>query len=48
MVYFAADEHIKKNLLGRIGWLDRVRIGLIDYDHEIYLGPYDFEPGEFK
>ena len=43
VVYFFADERISKNLLGRTGWLDRVRFGLVDYDHELYLAPYDFE-----
>jgi hypothetical protein len=41
-VYFFADEHINKNLLGRIGWLDRIRLGLVDYDSALYLAPYDF------
>jgi hypothetical protein len=40
-VYFFADEQIHKNLLGRIGWLDRVRFGLVEYDQVIYLAPYD-------
>lgn len=44
MVYFFADERINKNLLGRAGWLDRVRFGLVDHDQELYLAPYDFEP----
>jgi hypothetical protein len=35
MVYFFADERINKNLLGRIGWLDRVRFGLVDHDQEL-------------
>jgi hypothetical protein len=43
MVYFFADERIRKNLLGRTGWLDRVRFGLIDYDSKFYLAPYDLE-----
>jgi hypothetical protein len=24
-----------------IGWLDRVRLGLIDYDSRLYLSAYD-------
>ena len=36
MVYFFADPSIAKNVLGRVGWLDRVRLGLIDHDSEIY------------
>ena len=43
MVYFFADERINKNLLGRVGWLDRVRLGLVDHDSELYLAEYDFE-----
>jgi hypothetical protein len=40
-VYFFADERINKNLLGRAGWLDRIRLGLIDHDGELYLSAYD-------
>lgn len=40
-VYFAADEHFNRNVLGRVGWLDRVRLGLIDYDSRLYLSAYD-------
>lgn len=43
-VYFFADERINRNLLGRTGWLDRVRFGLVDHDQELYLAPYNFEP----
>ena len=39
-VYFFADETINKNVLGRIGWLDRVRLGLVDHDGSLYLAPY--------
>lgn len=41
MVYFFADPAIDKNVLGRIGWLDRVRIGIVHHDNEVYLAPYD-------
>jgi hypothetical protein len=41
LVYFFADERINKNLLGRTGWLDRIRLGLVDHDGELYLAPYD-------
>ncbi|MFN7930191.1 MAG: hypothetical protein U0Y68_20160 [Blastocatellia bacterium] len=40
-VYFAADEHFTRNVLGRQGWLDRVRLGLVDYDGQLYLSRYD-------
>ena len=41
VVYFFADERINKNLLGRLGWLDRIRIGVIDHDGLLYLASYD-------
>jgi hypothetical protein len=40
-VYFAAEEHFNRNVLGRTGWLDRVRFGLIDHDSRLYLSAYD-------
>jgi hypothetical protein len=36
-----ADPAIKKNLLGRTGWLNRIRLGIVDHDRELYLAPYD-------
>ncbi len=41
IVYFFADPMIEKNVLGRTGWLDRVRFGLIHHDNQVYLAPYD-------
>jgi hypothetical protein len=41
MVYFFADPAIDRNVLGRIGWLDRVRFGLVHHDSKVYLAPYD-------
>jgi hypothetical protein len=40
-VYFFADESINKKVLGRAGWLNRVRLGLVDHDGSLYLGPYE-------
>ena len=40
-VYFFADPMITKNVLGRTGWLDRVRLGLVHHDAKLYLAPYD-------
>ena len=40
-VYFFADPTIRKNVLGRRGWLDRVRLGLIDHDRALYLASYN-------
>ena len=40
-VYFAENYEVKRNLLGRIGWLQLVMLGLNDYKNEIYLSPHD-------
>lgn len=41
VVYFAEDENFSRNVLGRQGWLDRVRLGLIDYEGKLYLSDYN-------
>ena len=41
IVYFYADEDLDRNVLGRHGWLDRVVLGLIDYEGKLLLSPYD-------
>ena len=35
-VYFAAEESFTRNVLGRQGWLDRVKLGLIDYEGKLF------------
>ncbi len=40
-VYFARDYQLPRNLLGRTGWLNKLRFGLIEYDRLIYLSQYD-------
>lgn len=40
VVYFAADSGLSRNLLGREGWLLKVRLALVDYDSTLYLSPY--------
>jgi hypothetical protein len=37
MVYFAADDSFKRDVLGRHGFLDRMLIGLDDYAGKLYL-----------
>ena len=39
-VYFAADDSFFLNILGRHGWLDRVKLGLIDYEGKLLLSAY--------
>lgn len=41
IVYFAADENFTRNVLGRQSWLDRVRLGLVDYEGKLYLSDYN-------
>lgn len=41
MVYFAADPNITRNLLGRQGWIQQLRIGIVDYDGKLYISTYD-------
>jgi hypothetical protein len=36
-VYFAAEESFNKNVLGQTGWLDHVKLGLIDYEGKLFL-----------
>ncbi len=40
-LYFAADQEISRNVLGRRGWLDRLRVGIIDYDHSLLIADYN-------
>ncbi len=39
-VYFAAEEAFERNVLGRFGWLDRVIVGIDDYDGNLYLSQH--------
>ena len=40
-VYFAKEENYTRNVLGRQGWLDRVKLGLIDYEGKLFLSEYN-------
>jgi hypothetical protein len=42
-VFFAADENFTRNVLGRRGWLDRMIVGINDYDGKLYLSRYESE-----
>ena len=44
-VYFAEDPNFGRNVLGRQGWLDRIRLGLIDYEGKLFVSDYN-DPGE--
>ena len=40
-VYFAKEESFTRNVLGRQGWLDRGKLGLIDYEGKLLLSAYE-------
>lgn len=40
MVYFAGHEGFGRNVLGRRGWLDQVRLAIVQYDSKLYLSKY--------
>lgn len=40
-VCFAEDPNFGRNFLGRQGWLDRIRLGLIDYDGKLFVSDYN-------
>ena len=40
-VYFAESEYFDRNVLGRIGWLDRVKLGFIEQEGKLYLSKYE-------
>ena len=39
-VFFAQDSTFNRNFLGRSGWLDRLRIAIVDYDRLLFVSPY--------
>ena len=40
LVYFAEDASFTRNVLGQHGWLDRVVLGIIDYEGKLLLSLY--------
>ena len=40
-VCFAEDASINRNVVGRLGFLDRIKLGLVDYDGKLYFSRYD-------
>ncbi|MFN7923253.1 MAG: hypothetical protein U0Q16_24340 [Bryobacteraceae bacterium] len=40
--YFPGHHHnIRRNVLGRGGWLTQARLGIVDHDQLLYLSHYD-------
>jgi hypothetical protein len=46
VIYFAADDDINRNVLGRHGFLDRVQLGLIDYEGKLFMSRFGDNTGE--
>ncbi len=40
---FAENEHFSRNVLGRFGFLDRVVLGLVDYEGRLFLNRLSYE-----
>lgn len=40
IVFFAEPDNFPINVVGRIGFLDHVQAGLVDYEQLLYLNPY--------
>lgn len=41
MVYFAAEDSFKRDVLGRHGWMNRMMLGILDYEGKLYLDRVD-------
>lgn len=42
-VYFAKDEFFTRDVLGRFGWLQKLKVGMVDYEGKLYVGKYGEE-----
>ena len=40
-VYFAGDENIRRSVLGRRGFIDQLRLCIIEHDGELYTSKFD-------
>ena len=40
VVYFAADDGFPVNVVGRVGFLDRLRVGVVDYEQLLYFAAH--------
>lgn len=40
-IYFAEPDNFPINVVGRLGFLDHIRLGLVDYDQVMYLADYN-------
>ena len=43
MVYFASRVGLPRNVLGRQGWIEQMRLGIVDYERKLYISLYNDE-----
>ncbi len=43
MVYFTTMQGFNRNVLGRHGWLQQLRVAIIDYDGKLFVSRYEDE-----
>lgn len=41
LVFFAANPGFRRNVLGRRGFIERIRLAVIDYEGELYASTYE-------
>jgi hypothetical protein len=41
VAYFAVDEWFTRDALGRFGWMQQLKLGIVDYEGKLYVGAYD-------
>lgn len=41
IVYFSSMPKLNRNVLGRHGWMQQLKIGIVDYEGRLYVGRYD-------
>jgi hypothetical protein len=46
IAYFAADASFNRNVLGRHGFLNRLQLGLVDYEGRMYLSRFGGNGGQ--
>lgn len=41
IAYFAEQPNFGRNVLGRYGWMQQLKLGIVDYEGKLYVGRYD-------
>lgn len=43
VVYFATHDQLLRNVVGRHGFMQQLKLGIVDYEGKLYLGRYEPE-----